>query len=71
MELGRKCNGSSYFSQAAKSLTKVHEYSMFPLPLARLLLAQAEGSLGSKEKWVRNLGFEWHSWPPGLILALS
>ncbi|KAK4276374.1 hypothetical protein QN277_019330 [Acacia crassicarpa] len=64
MELGRQGYGSLFFSRAAKSLAKVHEHSMIPLPLAGLLLAQAEGSLGSKENWVRQLGFEWHSWPP-------
>ncbi|XP_028765736.1 tetratricopeptide repeat protein SKI3 isoform X2 [Neltuma alba] len=66
MGLGRQCYGSLYLSQAAKSLAKVYEHSISPLPLARLLLAQAEASLGSKENWVRNLGFEWHSWPPEL-----
>ncbi|KAF7829441.1 tetratricopeptide repeat protein SKI3 isoform X1 [Senna tora] len=64
MELGRQCHGSLFLSRAANSLSKVHEHSMIPLPLARILLAQAEGSLGSKEKWATNLRLEWYSWPP-------
>lgn len=70
MELGKQYDGSLFISRAARSLAKAHEHSMIPLPLARVLLAQAEGSLGSKEKWARNLHLEWYSWPSGLISLL-
>ncbi|KAI4336665.1 hypothetical protein L6164_015163 [Bauhinia variegata] len=64
MELGRQYHDSHFLSRAVKSLTKVHEYSVIPLPLASIVLAQAEGSFGSKEKWDRNLRLEWSTWPP-------
>ncbi|XP_019423132.1 PREDICTED: tetratricopeptide repeat protein SKI3 [Lupinus angustifolius] len=63
MEIGRQHNDSKFLLQAAKSLTKVHELSLIPLPLVSVLVAQAEGSLGSKEKWDRNLSLEWDTWP--------
>ncbi|BAU00867.1 hypothetical protein VIGAN_10250300 [Vigna angularis var. angularis] len=63
MELVRQCNGSQFLSQAVKSLTRVHELSLIPLPFVSVLVAQAEGSLGSKERWNRNLHLEWYSWP--------
>ncbi|XP_014520682.1 tetratricopeptide repeat protein SKI3 isoform X3 [Vigna radiata var. radiata] len=64
MELVRQCNDSQQFlSQAVKSLTRVHELSLIPLPFVSVLVAQAEGSLGSKERWNRNLHLEWYSWP--------
>ncbi|KAF5462290.1 hypothetical protein F2P56_018311 [Juglans regia] len=64
MELARQLCGSQFLSLAIKSLTKAQEASLVPLPIVSLLLAQAEGSLGSKEKWERNLRLEWFSWPP-------
>ncbi|KAJ1388379.1 Tetratricopeptide-like helical domain superfamily [Sesbania bispinosa] len=63
MELVRRCNGTQFLSRAVKSLTKVNELSLIPLPFASLLVAQAEGSLGSKERWDRNLRLEWYNWP--------
>ncbi|XP_061354463.1 tetratricopeptide repeat protein SKI3 isoform X2 [Gastrolobium bilobum] len=66
MELVKQCDGSQlsqFLSRAVKSLTKAHELSLIPLPFASLLVAQAEGSLGFKEKWNRNLGLEWYNWP--------
>jgi superkiller protein 3 len=67
MELARQSSGSQFLSLAVKSLTKAHKTSLVPLPVVSALLAQAEGSLGSKEKWERNLRLEWCSWPPGMI----
>ncbi|KAK7366458.1 hypothetical protein VNO80_08448 [Phaseolus coccineus] len=63
MELVRHCNGSQFLSQAVKSLTRVRELSLIPLPFVSVLVAQAEGSLGSKERWNRNLHLEWFNWP--------
>ena len=71
MELVRQCGGLQFLSQAVKSLTKVYELLPAPLPFASILLAQAEGSLGSKERWDRNLRLEWYTWPSGLISMLS
>lgn len=71
MELVRQCVGSQFLSRAVKSLTKVHELSLIPLPFASVLVAQAEGSLGSKERWNRNLRLEWYNWPSGMISTLS
>ncbi|KAK9269809.1 hypothetical protein L1049_025382 [Liquidambar formosana] len=64
MELARQQCSSQFLSLAIKSLTKVQETSLFPLPVVSALLAQAEGSLGFKAKWERNLRLEWFSWPP-------
>ncbi|XP_027362032.1 tetratricopeptide repeat protein SKI3 isoform X2 [Abrus precatorius] len=63
MELVRQYNGFQFVSRAIESLTKVHELSLIPLPFASLLVAQAEGSLGSKERWNKNLHLEWYNWP--------
>lgn len=63
MELVRQCGCSQFLSRAVKSLIKVHELSLIPLPFASVLVAQAEGSLGSKERWNRNLRLEWYNWP--------
>ncbi|KAK8471871.1 hypothetical protein PHAVU_002G054600 [Phaseolus vulgaris] len=63
MELVRHCNGSQFLSQAVKSLTRVHQLSLTPLPFVSVLVAQAEGTLGSKERWNRNLHLEWFNWP--------
>lgn len=66
MELGRQSCRSQFLLLAIRSLTEAHVNSVIPLPLVSLLLAQAEGSLGSKEKWEKNLRLEWYSWPPGM-----
>lgn len=64
---------SSYqiLSFAIRSLTKANTNSIIPLPIVSLLMAQAEGSLGSKQKWERNLRLEWYSWPPGMIICTN
>ncbi|WCJ44793.1 Tetratricopeptide repeat (TPR)-like superfamily protein [Euphorbia peplus] len=64
MELARQLSSSQFLSLAMKSLTKAHANSVVPLPYVSLLLAQVEGSLGSKQKWEKNLRVEWFSWPP-------
>ncbi|EFH63911.1 tetratricopeptide repeat-containing protein [Arabidopsis lyrata subsp. lyrata] len=66
MELARQSNDSQFLSLAVKSLSKVQASSLIPLPIVYTLLAQAHGSLGSKEKWEKNLRLEWFCWPPGL-----
>ncbi|KAK7376053.1 hypothetical protein VNO78_34903 [Psophocarpus tetragonolobus] len=63
MELVRQCNDSQFLSRAVKSLAKVLEHTPIRLPFVSVLVAQAEGSLGSKERWNRNLGLEWYNWP--------
>ncbi|XP_029125489.1 tetratricopeptide repeat protein SKI3 isoform X1 [Cajanus cajan] len=63
MELVRQFDCSQFLSRAVKSLTKVHEFSLIPLPFVSVLIAQAEGGLGSKERWNRSLGLEWYNWP--------
>ncbi|KAL1560754.1 tetratricopeptide repeat protein SKI3 isoform X2 [Salvia divinorum] len=64
MELARQKCESHYITRAVRSLKKVKDTSSAPLPIVSLSLAQAEGSLGSKEKWLINLRDEWFSWPP-------
>ncbi|XP_058778563.1 tetratricopeptide repeat protein SKI3-like isoform X1 [Vicia villosa] len=64
MELVRLHKSPHFLSRAVKSLTKVHELSPIPVPFASILLAQAEGSLGSKERWDRTLRLEWYNWSP-------
>ncbi|XP_048331542.1 tetratricopeptide repeat protein SKI3 isoform X2 [Ziziphus jujuba] len=64
MELARNGSDSQFLSLAIRSLTKAQEASVIPLPIVSALLAQAEGSLGSKEKWKKNLRLEWFTWPP-------
>ncbi|KAL6176261.1 hypothetical protein ACLB2K_052896 [Fragaria x ananassa] len=64
MELSRLGYDSQFLSLAARSLTKAQEASLIPLPIVSALLAQAEGSLGSKDKWEKNLRLEWPTWPP-------
>ncbi|XP_010537256.1 PREDICTED: tetratricopeptide repeat protein SKI3 isoform X2 [Tarenaya hassleriana] len=64
MELARQTNDSKFLSMAVKSLGKAQASSLVPLPIVYSLLAQAQGSLGSKEKWEKNLRLEWFSWPP-------
>ncbi|KAK4600400.1 hypothetical protein RGQ29_010162 [Quercus rubra] len=64
MELARQSRGSQFLSLAVKSLTEAQKISLIPLPVVSVLLAQAEGSLSSKEKWERNLRLEWFAWPP-------
>lgn len=64
IKLARQFCSSDYLSLAVSSLTSAHANSVIPLPIVSLLLAQAEGSLGSKRNWEKNLRFEWYSWPP-------
>ncbi|XP_033131987.1 tetratricopeptide repeat protein SKI3 [Brassica rapa] len=64
MELARQSNDSHFLSLAVTSLSKVQASSLTPLPIVYALLAQAHGSLGSKEKWKKNLRLEWFCWPP-------
>lgn len=66
IKLARQFCSSDYLSLAVSSLTSAHANSVIPLPIVSLLLAQAEGSLGSKRNWEKNLRFEWYSWPPGM-----
>ncbi|XP_035819938.1 tetratricopeptide repeat protein SKI3 isoform X3 [Zea mays] len=66
MEIARRFVAPQFISRAASSLRKAQQKSHASLPLVSLLLAQAEGSLGSKTKWERNLRLEWFSWPPEL-----
>ncbi|KAJ4836894.1 hypothetical protein Tsubulata_037363 [Turnera subulata] len=67
MELARQLCSSEILSQAQRSLNKAHLNSAIPLPFVSLLSAQAEGSLGSKSRWVKKLRNEWYSWPPGIL----
>ncbi|KAL5778461.1 hypothetical protein ACOSP7_011387 [Xanthoceras sorbifolium] len=64
LELARQCQDSQFLSLAIRSLTKAQETSLVHLPIVSVLLAQAEGSLRSKEKWEKNLRLEWFTWPP-------
>ncbi|XP_018445855.1 tetratricopeptide repeat protein SKI3 isoform X2 [Raphanus sativus] len=64
VELARQSNDSHFLSLAVTSLSKVQASSLTPLPIVYALLAQAHGSLGSKEKWKKNLRLEWFCWPP-------
>lgn len=68
MELARQGLDFQFLSLAIRSLRKAQDSSLVHLPMVSLLLAQAEGSLGSKEKWEANLREEWYTWPPGKIL---
>ncbi|KAJ7967026.1 Tetratricopeptide repeat protein [Quillaja saponaria] len=64
MELARQRPGLHFLSLAQKSIAKAQKNSRIPLPLTSVLMAQAEGSLGSREKWARCLRLEWFTWPP-------
>ncbi|KAJ6414247.1 hypothetical protein OIU84_006965 [Salix udensis] len=64
VKLARQFCSSDYLSLAVNSLTSAHANSVIPLPIVSLLLAQAEGSLGLKQNWEKNLRLEWYSWPP-------
>lgn len=66
VKLARQFCSSDYLSLAVNSLTSAHANSVIPLPIVSLLLAQAEGSLGLKQNWEKNLRLEWYSWPPGM-----
>ncbi|XP_062200574.1 tetratricopeptide repeat protein SKI3 isoform X2 [Phragmites australis] len=66
MEIARRFAAPQFISRAASSLRKAQHKSLASLPIVSLLLAQAEGSLGSKTKWEKNLRLEWFSWPPEL-----
>lgn len=65
MEIARRFVAPQFISRAASGLRKAQQKSYASLPVVSLLLAQAEGSLGSKTKWEKNLRLEWFSWPPG------
>lgn len=64
MELARQQCDSHFLSLAVRSLKRARETSLLTLPIVSLLLAQSEGSLGSKVKWEKSLRHEWLSWPP-------
>ncbi|KAJ8772613.1 hypothetical protein K2173_027790 [Erythroxylum novogranatense] len=64
MELARQSHSSEFLSLAIRSLKKAHANSIISIPMVFLLLAQAEGSLGSKQLWEKNLRLEWYSWSP-------
>ncbi|KAG4199923.1 hypothetical protein ERO13_A05G177300v2 [Gossypium hirsutum] len=64
MEIARRYHDSQFLSSAIRSLSKAHITSSVPIPIVSALLAQAEGSIGSRKKWERNLRLEWFSWPP-------
>lgn len=70
MELARQQCDSHFLSLAIRSLKRARETSLLPMPIVSLLLAQAEGSFGSKVKWEKNLGDEWLSWPPGQLFLM-
>ncbi|KAF8014969.1 hypothetical protein BT93_H0690 [Corymbia citriodora subsp. variegata] len=64
MELAKLGYGSRFLLLALRHLSKAQETALVPLPIVSTLRAQAEGSLGSKEKWENNLCLEWFTWPP-------
>lgn len=66
MEIARRYAAPQFLSRAASSLRKAQQKSQATVPIVSLLLAQAEGSLGSKAKWEKNLRLEWFSWPQEL-----
>ncbi|XP_047329203.1 tetratricopeptide repeat protein SKI3 isoform X2 [Impatiens glandulifera] len=67
LELAKELGDSQFLTIAIRSLkkAKVASSSSAQLPIVCLLLAQAEGSQGSKAKWEQNLMYEWLAWPPG------
>lgn len=69
MEIARRYHDSQFLSSAIRSLSKAHITSSVPIPIVSALLAQAEGSIGSRKKRERNLRLEWFSWPPGSLLS--
>lgn len=69
MELARQCHDSQFLLLAVRSLSKAQEKSPIQLPFVSLLVAQAQGSLCSKEKWETNLRLEWFAWSPGWFLS--
>ncbi|XP_052134497.1 tetratricopeptide repeat protein SKI3 isoform X1 [Oryza glaberrima] len=66
MDIAWRFAAPQFIARAASSLRKAQQKSLASLPIVSLLLAQAEGSLGSKAKWEKNLRLEWFSWPPEL-----
>ncbi|KAM0878422.1 hypothetical protein ACQ4PT_034890 [Festuca glaucescens] len=66
MEMARRYAAPQFITLAASSLRKAQQKSQATVPVVSLLLAQADGSLGSKAKWEKNLRLEWFSWPPEL-----
>lgn len=65
MELAKQGHGPEFLSLAVSMLSKVQENAFLPLPIVPTLIAQAEGSRGSKLKWENNLRMEWFTWSPG------
>ncbi|CAN1315796.1 Tetratricopeptide repeat protein SKI3 [Linum perenne] len=65
LELARRFSSSQLLLLAERSLAKATTCAN-PLPIASLLLAQVEGSLGHREMWQKHLRLEWYSWPPGM-----
>ncbi|GAB2271736.1 hypothetical protein Dimus_006566 [Dionaea muscipula] len=69
MELARN-QRPEYLSKAVGSLRKAQDVSSTAnLPFVSLLLAQAEASVGFKQRWERNLRLEYFSWPPAKMPA--
>ncbi|GJM91390.1 hypothetical protein PR202_ga07754 [Eleusine coracana subsp. coracana] len=66
MEIAWRFAAPQFISRAAYSLRKAQQKSLASLPIVSMLLAKAEGSLGSKTKWEKNLRLEWFSWSPEL-----
>lgn len=64
MKLAKQQCESRFLYLSIRSLKKAREMGDRPLPIASLLLAQAEASLGSMDKWEKHLHDEWFSWPP-------
>ncbi|XP_022764076.1 tetratricopeptide repeat protein SKI3 isoform X3 [Durio zibethinus] len=64
LEIARRYRYSQFLSSAIRSLSRAYVTSSVPIPFISALLAQAEGSLGYRKKWERNLRLEWFSWPP-------
>ncbi|KAM7253000.1 hypothetical protein ACFE04_025618 [Oxalis oulophora] len=67
MMVGKECLEPDFISNAVRSLTRAQAISYEQqeyMPIVSILLAQAEGSLGSKERWEKNLRMEWSTWPP-------
>eukprot|EP01018_Ginkgo_biloba_P009368 Gb_35868 [translate_table: standard] len=67
LELARQRSGSQFLSLAVHSLSTAQDVGQFSLPIASVLLAQAETSIGSgKDKCERNIRLEWSVWPKDL-----
>ncbi|KAL5225280.1 hypothetical protein ABZP36_011919 [Zizania latifolia] len=66
MDIAWRFAAPQFIPRSASSLRKAQQKSLASLPIVSLLLAQAEGSLGSRTKWEKNIRLEWFSWPPEL-----